>query len=99
MSVTLLRLTIDGSRFPATDDEPEDPEVKLASRFGLLEVLPPAREFIGREDSGLLRFGQVPVEEAMRERTIRAHGMWHAGDFGQPCGVEQAGQAAPDPAV
>jgi hypothetical protein len=73
--------------------------VKLASRFGLLEVLPPAREFIGREDSGLLRFGQVPVEEAMRERAIRAHGMWHAGDFSQPGGVEQAGQAAPDPAV
>jgi hypothetical protein len=35
----------------------------------------------------------------MRERAIRAHGMWHAGDFGQPGGVEQAGQAAPDPAV
>jgi hypothetical protein len=73
--------------------------VKLASRFGLLEVLPPAREFVGREDSGLLRFGQVPVEEAMHERAIRAHSMWHTGDIAQPDGVEQAGQAAPDPAV
>jgi hypothetical protein len=98
-SATLLHLAIDGSGFPAANDEPEDPEVKLVSRFGLLEVLPPAREFIGREDSGLLRFGQVPVEEAMREGAIRAHGMWHTGDFGQPGGVEQAGQAAPDPAV
>ena len=82
MSATLLHLAIDDSGFPAANDEPEDPEVKLASRFGLLEVPPPAREFSGREDSGLLRFGQVPVEEAMRERAIRAHGMWHAGDFG-----------------
>ena len=53
MSATLLCLAIDGSGFPAAHDEPEDPEVKLASRFGLLEVLPPAREFIGREESGL----------------------------------------------
>jgi hypothetical protein len=59
-SATLLHLAIDGSGFPAANDEPEDPEVKLVSRFGLLEVLPPAREFIGREDSGLLRSARCP---------------------------------------
>lgn len=46
--------------------------MKLASRFGLLKVLPPAHEFVGREDSGLLRFGEVAVKDAMRERAIRA---------------------------
>jgi hypothetical protein len=38
MSATLLHLAIDGSGFPAVNDEPEDPEVKLASRFGLSTV-------------------------------------------------------------
>ena len=47
MSATLLRLAIDGSGFPAADNKSEDPEVKLASRFGLLQVMPPARQFVG----------------------------------------------------
>jgi hypothetical protein len=38
MSATLLHLAIDGSGFPAADNKPEDPEVKLASRFGLSTV-------------------------------------------------------------
>src|SRR5215510_13272567 len=99
MSAPLPRLANDGSGFPAANDEPENPKVKLASRLGLLEVMPPARECIGREDSGLPRFGEVTVEDSMRERPIPAYGVWYTGDLGQPGGMEQAWQAAPNPAV
>ena len=70
MSATLLRLAVDNSEFSATDDKPKDTKMELSCYLGLLKVLPPPSQFVSRQDSSRLRFGQVPVEEAMRKHVI-----------------------------
>src|SRR5688572_30572355 len=98
MSATFFVLGL-GSAFPTADDEAEKPEMELTGGLGLLKMLPPTCELVGRQYPGCLRFGQGPVQETMRERVIDADGVRDAGDLGQPGGVEQPGQAAPDPPI